>query len=1083
MKQFILFLIFLVFACFSTQSQQVILQEEFTQNPSPYFQAYFTTESLAMITNQTGYLTGGNGTTWVGNGNNTTAQDAWVNNMLHRASFSGYVDAQIYNAIELHVTFRQTAGGSLKHSWFRVLVNGHQQTSRCGRKNFNPTSFSSDIYQTAVFDLSSYGGQEFVLSFQSSCRENGIDAVYIDRIRILYNNCETSLVLPYSQEFDCVCFPASWLSCPDSLSFGWETGDMSGLGVPPHGNYISSVNYQGDTISAVSKLISPYFNFETLDSVSINFDVFSDHNFYLLQSIGSGQDFTDTLLLQSATGGSWQNVSVNLSQYVGNNHVRIAIANVGQGDSLTLLCIDNFNINGTSQAQHDLALSALISPVPTPQFSVSEDIGVRIKNPGLISTSDFTVRFQINDGFIYIDTISTMIAPGDSLDYYFSQTADMSLPGDYYFSTWVNKPYDINPANDSLEILLVSSYPTITNFPYIQSFEQENFWTSGGQNSSWEQGMPVGNFLGSASNGQKAWVTNLSGSYNVYEGSWVQSPVFDFTNLSSPLLSFDILFDCEDFEDGACLQYSTNQGDTWATLGVVGDPQNWYNSTWVTGLAVMGTYNGWSQNPYQNWVESGYDLSFLSGESEVRFRFLFGSTENFNAKEGFAFDNFRIYDVQGHDLAIVGLSYPVGDCTLSNSEPVMIEVRNMGLNAVWGFELSYRLNNGIPVSEIVSDTIQSNSSYLHTFSTPVDLSNSGIQSFFLSVNDSSDQAAFNDTLTVNLELLISKELPYFENFESGVLSEGWSRSQAPGSDGWLIGSNLGSYYFPVPAHGTYAASNDDTCYCDMSADMLISPAFDFSQYQSINLEFEAYITGYLNSSGSVLISYDCGFSWEIVSFIPGSVQNWQTINLDLSAYTGFSSVKIAFLHNDNGGWGAGFAVDNIYLTGTPFSQTQEIPLRSGWGIMSAFIDPVNPSIDSVFSDVVSNLTIVKDGDGLVYWPYFGLNIIGNHEIGHGYQYLMLQADTLYVTGIPAYPQYTTLNLLGGWSIIGYIRNTPASVTEMMATIVSEILLMKNEDGLVFWPYYQINMIGDMKPGKGYQINISNPVSFSYPANQ
>ncbi|MEA3443240.1 MAG: hypothetical protein U9R19_00785 [Bacteroidota bacterium] len=1079
--QFILSILIVLAGWIPLSSQEVILYEEFSQNPSPYFQAYFSTQSLAMITNNTALLTGGTASTWLGNGDSTTATNAWSNNLYHRASFSGYIQAQNYNAIELQITFKQTASASLKYSWFRVLANGIQQTAKCGRENFNPTSFDNDIFQTVVFNLNDYAGQEFVLSFQSSCRANGPDAVYIDKVRILYNNTDLPLDLPYTQNFDSTYIPASWYSCPDSFSFGWQNGEFSSLGIPPHGNYISSINYQADTVTAISKLISPYFNFDGLGSISLIFDAYADHEFSVLVSSDTGQVFSDTLLQQNSTSG-WESFSIDLSQFAGLGHIKIAFANNDQNDLLSLFAIDNFSLTATVQANHDIGISALLSPVPSQQFSAIEDIGVRIRNYSQVSVSNFLVGFKINDGFVYIDSISTNLLAGDSLDYFFSQTADMSVPGNYVFTTWVNKYYDINPINDTLETLLVSTYPTITDYPYLQSFEQENFWLTGGQNVSWQQGIPAGNFINSASDGQKAWVTNLSGSYNVYEASWVRSPVFDFTNLSAPVLSFDILIDCEEFEDGACLQFSIDQGDTWTTLGAVGDNQYWYNSTWVTGLTNFGTYQGWSANPFQGWVNAEYDLSFLNGQAGVRFRFLFGSTENFNSLEGFAFDDFRIYDIQGHDLAITGLAYPIGNCTMSNVEPVMVEIKNMGLNDVSGFELSYRLNNEIPITEFITDTIAADTTFFYTFSTPVNLSAPGIKSFFLSLNDSADQAAFNDTLTVVLELEISSELPYFENFDAGVLPEGWFRSQAAGSDGWLFGDNLGSFYFPVPAHGMYAASNDDTCYCNASADMLITPAFDFSQYQSINIEFDAYLTGYLNSSGSVLASYDCGFSWQTVSYIPGSAFSWQTINLDLSAYSGYSSVKLAFLHNDNGGWGAGLAIDNVYLTGTAFAQTQQIALVSGWGIMSGYIDPTNPAIDSVFSEVVSNLVIVKNGSGQVYWPYFGLNIIGNHEIGEGYQYSMNQADTLHITGVPAFPQYTTLNISAGWSIIAYLRNVPALATEMMNPIVSEILLMKNENGLVFWPAFNLNMIGDMKPGKGYQINLSSTVSFSYPAN-
>ena len=42
---------------------------------------------------------------------------------------------------------------------------------------------------------------------------------------------------------------------------------------------------------------------------------------------------------------------------------------------------------------------------------------------------------------------------------------------------------------------------------------------------------------------------------------------------------------------------------------------------------------------------------------------------------------------------------------------------------------------------------------------------------------------------------------------------------------------------------------------------------------------------------------------------------------------------------------------------------QEIELSIGWGIWSTYIDPEETNLESIFSDIVSNLTIVKDENG------------------------------------------------------------------------------------------------------------------------
>ena len=50
-----------------------------------------------------------------------------------------------------------------------------------------------------------------------------------------------------------------------------------------------------------------------------------------------------------------------------------------------------------------------------------------------------------------------------------------------------------------------------------------------------------------------------------------------------------------------------------------------------------------------------------------------------------------------------------------------------------------------------------------------------------------------------------------------------------------------------------------------------------------------------------------------------------------------------------------------------------------------------------------------------------------------------------------------------------------------AGISAAILIAKDENGNVYVPGL-INLIGDLQPGQGYQIKMSNGATFNYPAN-
>jgi hypothetical protein len=168
---------------------------------------------------------------------------------------------------------------------------------------------------------------------------------------------------------------------------------------------------------------------------------------------------------------------------------------------------------------------------------------------------------------------------------------------------------------------------------------------------------------------------------------------------------------------------------------------------------------------------------------------------------------------------------------------------------------------------------------------------------------------------------------------------------------------------------------------------------------------------------------------------------------------------------------------------TVVTSTQEIPLVPGWRIISTYITPPNPNVIDVFAGIVQNLIILKNGTGNIYWVNYNLNTIGNLVLGQGYQINMSQPDTLIVSGLMAEPENTLISIPANWSILGYLRTTPGNSIGMMAGLnANNLVIMKNGVGSVYWPQWGLNSIGNMNPGEGYQIKLSSPQTFSFPAN-
>ena len=164
--------------------------------------------------------------------------------------------------------------------------------------------------------------------------------------------------------------------------------------------------------------------------------------------------------------------------------------------------------------------------------------------------------------------------------------------------------------------------------------------------------------------------------------------------------------------------------------------------------------------------------------------------------------------------------------------------------------------------------------------------------------------------------------------------------------------------------------------------------------------------------------------------------------------------------------------------------TQEINLSAGWSLFSTYICPNDSEIDSVMSDLVddNNLIIVKDDNGFVYWPDYNINYINTMVKGKGYLVKLINESSLSISGDILHYDYP-IDLNTGWSFLGYLHSEPYLIEEMLNPISNgNLIIVKDDNGFVYWPDIQINQIEVMEPGEGYQIRVEEGVSFSYPSS-
>lgn len=178
---------------------------------------------------------------------------------------------------------------------------------------------------------------------------------------------------------------------------------------------------------------------------------------------------------------------------------------------------------------------------------------------------------------------------------------------------------------------------------------------------------------------------------------------------------------------------------------------------------------------------------------------------------------------------------------------------------------------------------------------------------------------FTTTLSLFFVLgMMNAQTILSEDFEGGSIPADWTQVTAATDGGFLVGnaSEISSAFWTVPDEGSlFAATNDDECNCDKSNDYLITPALDLTGLTEPLLRADVFFGGLTYGAtevADIVASTDGGVTWEVLSVIPGNIDEWQKDYIvDLSAYADQSGVMIAFHYMDSDGWLYGFAVDNV----------------------------------------------------------------------------------------------------------------------------------------------------------------------------
>ena len=400
-----------------------------------------------------------------------------------------------------------------------------------------------------------------------------------------------------------------------------------------------------------------------------------------------------------------------------------------------------------------------------------------------------------------------------------------------------------------------------------------------------------------------------------------------------------------------------------------------------------------------------------------------------------------------YDMQLMNLDIPA-EVGIDEEFQIMGQVKNLGLEAVTSFDVSYAIDGGTPVVFAVSGvTISTGEIYVFTVDETVAFDTEGtyaIEVTIENINGNTDEDPSNNTLTHSIDVVVASgswpvtptgiihtiQVPIAANpniFGESLVAGDWIGVFYTNDDGVLAcgGAAQKSPFgtFVVTAYGDDITTTEKDGFAD--GEVFKWKVYDVSE----NMEYYAIAT------------YDA-----------------TAPNQEFFATLGLSKITS--------------------LVATEYEQNYNFV--SGWNSMSSYLTPEVADVETMFSPIVDNLTIFRNLTQ-VYWPGGNFNTIGDFDNQSGYVIHVDEALDFQLLGSGIADDVLALEN-AGWHFMPVLSECAVSIEDLFGDQISNVIIIQELIGLnMYWPGMSIYTLTELQPGKAYTIKISSAVSVEFPA--
>ncbi len=798
----------------------------------------------------------------------------------------------------------------------RVSVDGGAWVTETRATSLNNSDYM-ELSTTNTFDLSASGNHEIKLVVQVEGDGNPFN----DTLVYTWYNPLMVSTFPYFDDFEGA----------DQMQTGGQNNSWQ-LGAPA-GSVINTA-YSGSNAwitglttgynaNEVSYIETPIFDFTSVQNPVLSFYYWAQTDSlasFTLQASNSGGMYWDDFCENNMPNqehcnyiieypnapyfgingqyGQWRKYTTYLP-YGNQEQVQFRIYFSSAPDANTSfdgIAIDNFSIYDAQGIDLEIQRVEQYNMVELNAFF--NEFHFEVFNYGNTDAYQIQLNYTVDGGDTIAEIQDVYFGSQYSNTIYPTQSINLSGYGPHMLKAWITATGDINPANDTINAVLFNAPGILVDSSHVFTFDEPQQWYVKNEwntaYSSWERGIPEAGSLAQSEN--NIWKTGLGTQGGFRETSYLYSPGFSFKNLTFPVVEFDMFRDLGP-EQLVQLQYFNMNEGYWANLGNIGDPGNWY-TPYAPGKEELGyaleNYNsanaGWTNYTDTGWMKANHMVEQLAMQEQVQFRIAYVSRNNWEGNQGFAFDNFKIYNYQpGNDVGILSVLSPTSGEVNAN-DTVRFVVKNNGLNPIDSLYVSVRLFETEVINQALGGlNIAPGEEREITLDQYLNLSEAGGYFFELNIYCPNDELVQNnyrsdEHLMKLVRIVVDQILGYHDSFEGDTL--------------WQVTDDSTQWELGIPSATVINHASDSsmawvtnlTGYCGFQKSEIISPIIDFSNIQLPMISFDKWSQTNPGNGATLMYTADWGKTWVHVR----KGENWYnddqlTIQTDeIGTYGGWS---------------------------------------------------------------------------------------------------------------------------------------------------------------------------------------------------